>query len=159
MAAIKQFLLSLKPRVIAALQEAWATEPAAITLGAVAAIEAAGAAFHVVIGTGTAQTVAGVVLPIIFGALLTRSKVRPAVNSVSLDVVGSGPRHRVVSHHRLRRRARAERNRIKRLQREAVTFGGDTAYAQLEALGVKAADTLTIPDRRIGGWWVVEVVG
>lgn len=119
MSAVKQFLLNLKARVLAALQEAWVTEPTLIMAAAVSVLAAIAAAVHVSIKQGTVELVVSIVLPLVVGALL-RKKVTPvnAVRAVALARLGS-KRH-VVGAFLFHRTALATRKRIERLQAEAV---------------------------------------
>jgi hypothetical protein len=158
MAALKQFLLELKERVITALKEAWTNEPTAIVTAVVAGVVTIGAAFGVVIPKQTVEVIVPLVIPILLGGLVVRSQVRPTGPSAKAIQL----RNRVVSRHRLRRRARAQRARIEGLQRAA---GATTHYVdgdaldRLKKLKLKPDDKLQIPSKRIGGWWVVEIVG
>lgn len=80
MAKIKQFLLKLKEKAVAALKEAWWTEPAMVTSGVVSAIIALAAALGVVVPAHTIELVVGFFLPMVVGAVI-RSQVQPARNS------------------------------------------------------------------------------
>jgi hypothetical protein len=159
MSKIKELLTKAKDKLLSAARELWETEPAVVSGAVVSVLIGVAATFKVVVPAHTVELVVGLLLPLLLGGAI-RTQVRPAVNSVTLDVLGSSPHNHVISHHRLRRRARAERNRIEALQR--VSRAGDYsegALAKLTALGVATNDTLKIPNKRIGGWWVVEVVG
>jgi hypothetical protein len=70
-------LAVIKEWVIAALKEAWWTEPARVTSVTVSVIVAAVAALGLVIPPQTIEVIVALVLPILFSGELTRSQVRP----------------------------------------------------------------------------------
>lgn len=84
MAKVKQFLLKLKEKAVAALKEAWWTEPAMVTSGVVSAIVALSAALGLVVPAHTVELIVGFLLPMVVGAVI-RSQVRPAAgrNTIS----------------------------------------------------------------------------
>jgi hypothetical protein len=75
--ALLTLLATLKQRAVAALKEAWWTEPARVTSVTVSAIVAAAATLGLVIPSQTIEVIVALVLPILFSGELTRSQVRP----------------------------------------------------------------------------------
>lgn len=130
MATVKQtpsktltLLVGLKVRAIAALREAWYTEPSVILTGSVSAIVALAAAFGVVISPSVAELVAGVVVPLLIGAAL-RTQARPVNAAKALALAQIGSRRRVVGVYLFRRTALVARKRDERLQAAALDEGG-----------------------------------
>jgi hypothetical protein len=120
---VKQLLQALYKRALAALQEAWFTEPTMVVAGTVSAVIALASAFGVVLHPQTVELIVGFLLPIALGALL-RTQVKPVNAQRAVALVRLGSRRHVISVHFWRRTALLGKAYAERLQAAAVAEGG-----------------------------------
>lgn len=119
MTPIRQFLLKLKERAIAALKEAWYTEPTMVQAAVVSALVAIAAALHLAIKQGLIEVLVSVLLPLVAGAALRRV-VTPVNKAKAVALAKLGSHRHVVGVFLFHRTALVGRARIERLQAAAL---------------------------------------
>jgi hypothetical protein len=123
--AVLELLNKVGVRLVAAVQEAWFSEPVAISSAVAAALVAIAGAAGVVIKAGTAEVIATVLIPIVLGAW-ARSKVTPTKVGRVVALAKLGSQRHVVAVFLFKRTALVGRKRIERLQAKALAEGGGT---------------------------------